>query len=649
MTASDRVFVSTPRILVIGGTGETGRRILQSLHAHHPDWPLTCASRSGGLPADLPASIHEAALDVHDAEALHAVLTHHDLIVLAAGPMDVLGACVHEACLEVGVDCVDINDSLSAADAIFALHAKAEARHCRLLTGMGLTPGLSGWLLMKLIGEKASAKGVYRSRFYAGAAYGGGMASPHILLDSFAPTQTQWCDGQRVTQRSPRSDAHCLFHFPGKPKALPLFPYSAPEIAGLSASRPRGGKRDQVTDSWDGAVRTLDYRYHIQFLTPRMASVFGRLDRVRGMRRCLTSMFYKSGQSMKHRKQADHDCSLWVYPDDRPEAGWVLHGEISSYDFTALSACAAVEALLEADVKIPPGVYGMEQLPEKALASVEASLRGYGISARRGDDLERPDDPLPFGWCSVVNGEVQALRHYGQCWYDIEPHPRMKSLQVSYLKQSAIWAALQASLSKSAFAGFVARFLWRWQRHHAGLKEYRRQYLDQAGTWARITRDVSMFTAGYSLARDVLGQEKALAGYRRMFAETGRMEMRWLWPSPEVIAVVEAPREAVWHYWSAFVERYRALGLLQAQVTDNSLDIQQCAFAEMFTHLGCPELTSLMRDMEREALEHLGSLVDVRIDWQAGDDGQARVRVIDANPQRSDVRVLSSSRKGIQI
>ena len=77
-------------------------------------------------------------------------------------------------------------------------------------------------------------------------------------------------------------------------------------------------------------------------------------------------------------------------------------------------------------------------------------MRGYGISARRGDDLERPDDPLPFGWCSVVNGEVQALRHYGQCWYDIEPHPRMKSLQVSYLKQSAIWAALQASLSKSA-------------------------------------------------------------------------------------------------------------------------------------------------------------------------------------------------------
>ena len=134
----------------------------------------------------------------------------------------------------------------------------------------------------------------------------------------------------------------------------------------------------------------------------------------------------------------------------------------------------------------------------------------------------------------LVNGEVQALRHYGQCWYDIEPNPRMKSLQVSYLKQSAIWAALQASLSKSAFAGFVARFLWRWQRHHAGLKEYRRQQTHQAGTRARITRDVSMFTAGYSLARDVLGQEKALAGNSlRMFAETGRMEMRWLWPSPE--------------------------------------------------------------------------------------------------------------------
>ena len=75
---------------------------------------------------------------------------------------------------------------------------------------------------------------------------------------------------------------------------------------------------------------------------------------------------------------------------------------------------------------------------------------------------------------------------------------------------------------------------------------------------------------------------------------------------------MEAPRDAVWHYWSAFVERYRVWDYLpQVEVTDNSLDIQQCAFAEMFTHLGCPwELTSLMRDMEREALEHLGSLVD---------------------------------------
>ncbi|GGJ87002.1 saccharopine dehydrogenase NADP-binding domain-containing protein [Pseudomonas matsuisoli] len=601
-------------VLVIGGSGETGQRILGALQARHPDWTLTCASRHAGRALDLPPTIRRVALDAQDTSALVSHLEHHDLVVLAAGPIDVLGASVHQACLQAGVDCVDINDSLEAADAIFALQGEAVARQCRLLTGMGLTPGLSGLLLMKLVREGASTLGVYRSRFYAGAAYGGGAASPYVILDSFAREKTLLVDGVRQQGEVPPGS----FHFPGQTKSLPLFAHAAPEIAGLAGASNR---------SETGAIRTLDYRYHIQFLSPGMANLFGRLARWPGMRERLAKMFHKSGQSMKRRKAADRDCSLWVYPDDRPEAGWVLHGEISSYDFTALSACAAVELLLERHVQVAPGVHGMEQLPAPAHEAIEASLRRYGITARRADDLARPDEPLPFGWCSVVTGEAASLRHFGCCWYDCEPHPRMVALQKTYLTDSVIWARLRAALPGVRFAGFVARFLRRWRQHHRALASYRRRYPDQAASWSRITRDVSMFTSGYSLARDVLGQAEAFALYRQMFLDTGRMEMRWLWPAPEVMAATNDPVRSTHQYWSAFVARYQALGLLTAEISDDGVEIRQCTFADMFTLLGCPELSLLMREMEEEALRHLGSQTGAVIDWHTGEAGRAEVRI----------------------
>ncbi len=53
--------------------------------------------------------------------------------------------------------------------------------------------------------------------------------------------------------------------------------------------------------------------------------------------------------------------------------------------------------------------------------------------------------------------------------------------------------------------------------------------------WQTITKDISMFTSGYSCARELLGQEVAYTQYRRMFLDTGKMEMRWLWPKPRNI------------------------------------------------------------------------------------------------------------------
>ncbi|WP_033727782.1 saccharopine dehydrogenase NADP-binding domain-containing protein [Pseudomonas cremoricolorata] len=616
MNALNNGVPPSKNVIVIGGTGETGRRILRALHRRCPHVRLSCAARRPDRSDTLPAGVSRVALDIDDSQSAVAVLRQFDLAIIALGPMDAYGARPHTLCLQAGIDCVDVNDSLSAADAIQALNSSALAQGRRVLTGMGLTPGLSGILLMKLVREQASASGTYRSRFYAGAAYGGGETSPYVLLDSFKPTLTAFIDGKRQTQPAPWGDAHSRFTFSGHATPAPLIAYSAPEIATLGAH-----DSSQTTHT----INTLDYRYSIQFLSPRSARLMGRLSRWKGVRERLAKMFYSSGQSMKKRKKADPDCCLWVYPDNRPEDGWVVHGCISSYDFTALTACAAVQWLLAESGEIGAGVYSMEQLPASAHHAMETILRRHGISARRAKDLDPAMDPLQFGWCQVVSGSSHELPHFGQCWYDAAMHPRMPALQTTYLTDSAVWARLREKKPGLAMGGFVASFLWRWREHHRRLASFRSRHPTYAAEWAKITRDISMFTAGYSRVRDLLGQQQAYALYREMFLATGKMEMRWLWPVPEVIAATDDPSGAVRSYWQAFMARYQTLGLLRGQRTENGYRIDHCTFAEMFTLLGSPELNTLMREMEHEALAYMARLTTLEIDWQSAADGCATV------------------------
>lgn len=617
------------RIVVIGGNGETGRRILRMLRARHPTLILTSASRRAAIGDHLPPDVRHIAIDMRDSDSAIAVLRQFDLAILALGPMNAFAATPHALCLQAGIDCIDINDNLDAADAILALDSEASRAGRRILTGMGLAPGLSTLLLMQLARELASPSGTYRSRFYAGAAYGGGESSPHAILDSFRSQRTCLTQGQRCQESTPRRDARHQFHFPGQREALPLIPYSSPEIAGLASARRRTGC---------AAIATLDARYHIQFLSPGMASLFARLDRGRGMRQRLARLFYSNGQSIKRRKNADPDCSLWVYPDDRPQDGLLVHGGISSYDFTAAMACAAVETMLDRALDVQAGAHAVEHLPDTAHAALSAALRSHGVTYRRASDLQYQRDPLHFGWCQIVADKGEDWPHYAQCWYDIALHPRMSALQTRYLTESALWRQLKASLSPLGLARFVARVMLHWRRHYIALAPMRKRHATQAGHWARITRDISMFTAGYSQARALLGQEQAFTLYRRMFLDTGRMEMRWLWPMPEVVAESASPEVGIRAYWQAFAERCRELGLLSGNSTAQGYDVAYCAYADMFGQLECPELGNLVREMECEALTYMASASRVRIDWRQEKYGRASIRIETASLADTEAR-----------
>lgn len=609
------------KIIVIGGSGETGKRIIYHLSHHYPNIMISSAARRRQKGLLLAPNVDAVTLDTSDHHLTIALVKKYDLAILALGPMEKHKASVHKLCLQAGTDVIDINDSLEAADDIYALDDIAKQKGQSVFTGMGFSPGLSTLLLMLLSNKNSSPKDHYHCRLYMGAAYGGGETSPYAMLASFKNTLSCWEDNTRLIKKTPWKDHNSQFLFPGQSKKLDLIPYATPEITGLSSSR-------QVLST----IATLDSRYHIQFLTQGFAKFLAKFQNKKGVIEFFAKKFYTSGQSIKQKKNADPNTSLWVYPDNDPEKGLLIHGVVSSYDLTGIMACAATDCWLDGSLTLYQGVYGVEHLRSETLEQLSHALKRRGVSYRESTKDNINHANIHFGWVSPQANEVEKLRNFGKNWYTYDiPHPKIEDLQKQFLFDSDIWKALKQALNKVQFTQFVIRVLFRWKAHNKKLENYRKkcpaEFTEQ---WQRITKDMSMFTSGYSAAREILGQDKAFELYRRMFLDTGKMEMRWLWPAPETFSAFTSPEAEVKQYWLEFMKNYQALGLFELDITElNAYQLQckisQCMYAKMFTKLGCPELSNMVREMEEEALKHIASHSDLTIEWTTQQNGSATV------------------------
>ena len=597
-------------VVVIGGSGESGRRVIRDLRLHHPTLHIASASRRPHGEAELPAEVTWFQLDVERPDEARDRLRTFDLAVIALGPMEHVGARAHNLCLEAGVDCVDINDSLAAADAILALDRQAAANGCRIYTGLGLAPGLSTLLLLQLAHENTSATGLYRSRLYMGAAHGGGKASPHALLASFRKQLEVYRDGRRQRIATPWRDAASRFRFPGHDQPLDLIPYATPETATLT----RAG----------AGITGLDSRFHVQFLPQGLARAIAAIAPGPAMREAVARRFYASGQTARRRKNADPATTLWVYPDDRPQDGLVVHGLLSAYDLTAAMACAVVDGIVAGWLRTPPCVWSLDGgTPPDQLRQLGYALRRRGVLIRPASVADNDTERFRFGWCLPIDDSVRTLRHYHRSWYSaaVPLPPAVGRLQRTYLRQSELWTTLRVELGAASFTALLLRVVLRWFGYHGRTAPYRRRQ----PPWPIIVRDFTLFAAGYGEIRQALGPERALTLYRRMFLDSGRMEMRWLWPDPELFVLLPDPAAAVQDYWSAYLDDYRDMGVLEVQRDGDTFQLRNCAYAALFNLLDCPELSGLVRDMEREALGELARAAGLDLEWRVGETGGADV------------------------
>lgn len=148
------------RILVLGGYGNFGKRIVENLSAVK-GITLIIAGRNGTRAERLRKQLHlkgvRAVLDTVVIDINEAVLTNRikslapDLVIHTSGPFQGQSYRVPEACIAAGCHYIDLADDRRFVCDITSLDQRAKARGVLLVSGASSVPGLSSTVIDGLI------------------------------------------------------------------------------------------------------------------------------------------------------------------------------------------------------------------------------------------------------------------------------------------------------------------------------------------------------------------------------------------------------------------------------------------------------------------------------------------------------------------
>lgn len=136
-----------PDVVVVGGGGDMARVAVKKLHALQGDCALTLAdldpARAETLVKELGSErLSVCAVDIFDPGNLREVVSGADLVMNCTGPYYRTGRPVLEACIDAGVDYVDMCDDEDSALSLLELDEEASEKGVTALICCGIAPGL---------------------------------------------------------------------------------------------------------------------------------------------------------------------------------------------------------------------------------------------------------------------------------------------------------------------------------------------------------------------------------------------------------------------------------------------------------------------------------------------------------------------------
>lgn len=347
------------RIAVVG-LGFMGSSALSILRGARPDVSFLAIDRS-------PEAVNRAAAQGDDIEGqvcdvseatpdLHGV----DVVLNLAGPFFAGSDVVARAAMANGATYVDVGDDVEATETILGLDRQAKDSGVALITGAGLSPGVSNWMAGRLLDDHPEADGI-QVAWATNEPDPGGLAPLRHMLHMAVTPCPVWRDGQWVESPGFVPSTAATFQFPEPLGMVEAYDTSHPEPLTLSRHFPRlryASCKGALRPDWaNAAFSTLgrigfgytDVKVDINGTEVEPAEFLWKL------------MWARYDNKLARRRESNSAILVQVLKGEDVLASLAITDNDAMARGTGLGAAVATLAAL--DARPPTGAWGPEILP----------------------------------------------------------------------------------------------------------------------------------------------------------------------------------------------------------------------------------------------------------------------------------------------
>ncbi|MCX5240409.1 saccharopine dehydrogenase NADP-binding domain-containing protein [Streptomyces prunicolor] len=227
------------RTVAVVGLGQMGRSALGILLDRLPDTQFVALDRSEEAVRHAESLAPERVTGrIADVSKGEVDLTGVDAVVNLTGPFFAGSDAVARAALAAGAAYVDICDDVEGTEAILALDDEAKRAGLPLITGAGLSPGVSNWMASRLLDAHPTADGV-QVVWLVHESDPGGLAPLRHMLHMAVSTCPVYRDGKWEQSAGFVPSTAASYAFPEPYGVIEAYDTAHPEPVTLSRHYPQ--------------------------------------------------------------------------------------------------------------------------------------------------------------------------------------------------------------------------------------------------------------------------------------------------------------------------------------------------------------------------------------------------------------------------
>ena len=228
------------KVLVVGAAGAIGRRVSAEL-ASSPDVEKLVVTSRDADAASRVASIlgtdrvDDEVLDIEDTDRFVSLARDVDVVVCAAGPHYLFEASAVRAAIDAGTHYVSLCDDHVVTERVLALDPAARDAGVTVISGCGLSPGLTDLLIAVAASELEDIEEIDIAVAASSADTPGPATTLHFLAQMSVPAPAI---SDHSSEEVPAGSSPKLVYFPDPVGWVETFRSGHPEISTVPRSYP---------------------------------------------------------------------------------------------------------------------------------------------------------------------------------------------------------------------------------------------------------------------------------------------------------------------------------------------------------------------------------------------------------------------------